>query len=810
LNAGFPTAQWADFDDSDINHFVGQSFTNLPAGIVRAELEIRLRPSGGGSDNDAIDLGLNPPNGFAAGLRLSTLPGAGGTWNPASNPAGLTVTLDLANLPGGASLLAKVASERVLDVLVQDDTAVDYMQLRVWTCPPPQRFAGTKFSLAGQAVATEAGGHLVVSHLGTSGDDGIRLELGQAAGWSVGFTPVDGSAAGFALTSSLRGRVDGVDDRVIGTARLVGTGTGSTLSADFSSVGSPTSLVEFFNVDGDRLAGFRVANNTPVSLTGTSSGPEAMIWYCNRKRFPRFVDPIFVDSGNDYTYVKWPPPGLFFRAAKGAPVSGITAVRVTALAPNATRDFVSAGTITAKGLPSLTLTGASIQVDNAPGRALGHALLEAFGGALTASHLGGTGGDGLSFDLGRADSANFALAPLDTAGTLPQGAVLAASATGAIHGVPEQPLGSLQLTKGASGIGVSADFSALGSPTQHLVVLSQGSVVADLPGQHGTAITASTWPGRLGKLGGATECFVTTHPEGTSFRIGTATYTGDELRVLAEGAPAVDYKSGFAITAANLPELTVSDASVGTVCATSGARLCIGGRFQVESLWRTATASGMGQAVQITSDAGYFWFFDPANVELLVKALDGCPVNQAFWIFAGGLTDVEVETTVTDTLTGAVALYSSARGQAFQPVQDTNAFATCSAASFSTASSGSRPGLGAVPRAAPDLFLDRSRFKIGVTWKTATGMMGQGDAVALSDSAGYFWFFNSDNVELVVKVLNGCALNSRFWVFAAGLTDVFTQITVTDTKTGVTKTYSSPLGIAFQPLQDTGAFATCP
>jgi hypothetical protein len=65
-------------------------------------------------------------------------------------------------------------------------------------------------------------------------------------------------------------------------------------------------------------------------------------------------------------------------------------------------------------------------------------------------------------------------------------------------------------------------------------------------------------------------------------------------------------------------------------------------------------------------------------------------------------------------------------------------------------------------------------------------------------------------VEAVTKVLNGCPLNNRYWVFAGGLTNVRTVISVTDTQTGATKSYINPQGVAFQPIQDTSAFATCP
>jgi hypothetical protein len=78
--------------------------------------------------------------------------------------------------------------------------------------------------------------------------------------------------------------------------------------------------------------------------------------------------------------------------------------------------------------------------------------------------------------------------------------------------------------------------------------------------------------------------------------------------------------------------------------------------------------------VRLTGDTGYFWFFSASNVEMVVKALNGCGFNSRFWVFAGGLTNVEVVTTVTDTQTGAVQTYRNNLNDAFKPLQDTAAF----------------------------------------------------------------------------------------------------------------------------------------
>jgi len=115
-----------------------------------------------------------------------------------------------------------------------------------------------------------------------------------------------------------------------------------------------------------------------------------------------------------------------------------------------------------------------------------------------------------------------------------------------------------------------------------------------------------------------------------------------------------------------------------SVCHADAGTLCLnGGRFQVEASWSTGTSSGTASVVSQAGDSGQLYFFDPDNTELTVKVLDACGVNDRYWVFASGLTNVEVLVTVTDTATGRVRQYFNPRGKAFAPVQDVSAFATC-------------------------------------------------------------------------------------------------------------------------------------
>ena len=99
-------------------------------------------------------------------------------------------------------------------------------------------------------------------------------------------------------------------------------------------------------------------------------------------------------------------------------------------------------------------------------------------------------------------------------------------------------------------------------------------------------------------------------------------------------------------------------------CADSDTALCLKGRFQVTIAWRDEVggSSGIGHARTLSSDSGTFWFFDAANMEIMVKVLDGTGYNGHHWVFFGALTNVAFELVVADTATGAVRTYVNPHG----------------------------------------------------------------------------------------------------------------------------------------------------
>ena len=296
-------------------------------------------------------------------------------------------------------------------------------------------------------------------------------------------------------------------------------------------------------------------------------------------------------------------------------------------------------------------------------------------------------------------------------------------------------------------------------------------------------------------------------PEGLSSRPDQLTVAGDRLYFTAD-----DGLSGRSLWALPL--------SGPAGCQPGDTRLCLsGGRFQVEIAWTDFQGNtGVGHAVSLTTDTGYFWFFDPANTEVIVKVLDARTLNNAFWVFYGALSNVGYTMTVTDTQTGLTRRYQNPAGH-LASVGDTDGFgplgaydaspvpAPAAAPAWVSARTDGTPANAATGCVAGPkrLCLQGGRFAVTAAWKDFQGNTGTGTAVPLSGDTGYFWFFAPTNVEVVAKVLDGRALGGKFWFFYGALSNVEYTLTVTDTQTGAVKIYKNPSG-QFGSVADTAAF----
>ncbi len=166
--------------------------------------------------------------------------------------------------------------------------------------------------------------------------------------------------------------------------------------------------------------------------------------------------------------------------------------------------------------------------------------------------------------------------------------------------------------------------------------------------------------------------------------IGPVPANAEEVEII-ELDPATTYV--FRIRATNASgfsaysnEATATTNGTPSVCVEDAHTLCLNGnRFQVRVDWETNTGStGQASVVPVNSDdSGLLWFFGPENWEMLVKVLNGCSVNNHYWVFFAATTNVEFVVTVTDTSTGRVKTYVNPQGISADAVTDTTAFPAC-------------------------------------------------------------------------------------------------------------------------------------
>lgn len=111
--------------------------------------------------------------------------------------------------------------------------------------------------------------------------------------------------------------------------------------------------------------------------------------------------------------------------------------------------------------------------------------------------------------------------------------------------------------------------------------------------------------------------------------------------------------------------------------------LCLQDRFLVSTRWRTnatpgTLTDGQGQTVGCANDgSGLFFFFSADNWEVMVKAINGCGLNDHHWIFSAATTNVFYRMEVLDVRAGVQKIYFNYPGPPAPAVTDTEAFATC-------------------------------------------------------------------------------------------------------------------------------------
>ncbi len=254
--------------------------------------------------------------------------------------------------------------------------------------------------------------------------------------------------------------------------------------------------------------------------------------------------------------------------------------------------------------------------------------------------------------------------------------------------------------------------------------------------------------------------------------------------------------------------------------------------------------------------SGLLYFFNRDNAEILVKVLDGCAINGHRWVFVAPVTTLGFRLQIRELgpysqTRRQVWYYDSERrpqdriirnqgGRVGNPkdrtartVSDTTAF-PCTAAEIAAAKAGASGAgggdgqtapsaenplatLGPSPvslvsgartdcePAGPALTL-RGGYKVSMCYETDKGEIGNARDWGLdSTQSGLLYFFERNNVEVLIKVLDGCGVNGQRWVFVAPVTTLAFNLHV-ESPDGQRWTHTNRLGQTADTMADTSAF----
>lgn len=121
------------------------------------------------------------------------------------------------------------------------------------------------------------------------------------------------------------------------------------------------------------------------------------------------------------------------------------------------------------------------------------------------------------------------------------------------------------------------------------------------------------------------------------------------------------------------------------LCVPDATTLCLDGfpgdgRFAVTVEFSTVQGGGYAGWALATPLAavgarqgGLFTFFDPANPEMLLKILDGCLINNRFWLYVSAGTNVALTLRIHDLLLDTEKIYQNPDLNPAPPLQDVDA-----------------------------------------------------------------------------------------------------------------------------------------
>ncbi|MEQ9096001.1 MAG: GC-type dockerin domain-anchored protein [Phycisphaerales bacterium] len=402
---------------------------------------------------------------------------------------------------------------------------------------PGGRYFGLQHDPRGEAeLIPEAGGRLRVSNIGSSGQDGVRIDLGRVESH---VTELELPAPpllpdGAYLEAIAYGELGGAPDSQILSVRATDQGDVNLISADLSRIDPGSATLRVLNGDDVVFEG-------PLDVAGGGSTPLVRSSQPVKK-----TDPYWRMDPECWLILEFGIPGLI-EVVGGPPVQGDTVMVIMRDAGTPVGDL-SRMDLLGAGLGQFLILGEQIGKFGVLHQAVGDVALLAGEGALDVEVPQGVRGGLETVELThfiRADQGVL----LDT--LIDNGIFtdITVESGGILGGVAGQALGRVSINNGV----LTSDFSALGSDQATLVLLRGGDVVfrGDLPDGELLAMAVPPVLGGCGKLPPDPPCFwLPLDDIFTGVPTGGPPVDFDEIRVLATAPSApIDALESYAVSA---------------------------------------------------------------------------------------------------------------------------------------------------------------------------------------------------------------------------------------------------------------------
>ncbi len=307
------------------------AFDNLSSTTVSNVLLTPQTPTGGPLP------GINVTPNVLSGLNLAPVPYTGGQGSKTQ-----TIAITGPDAKGGKELCLNLSLH---DALFQKCCSIERCFTLPNCFPPPWDHRGA----ATLAFFTD---RLIVSGIGSSGDDGARVGLGEATDFRLGWLDLDPTGSlptGALLRASATGSILG-EARDLGSIEFTKELSKLELVADFSAIDSPTQRLEIYN-EGE-LVTTVTGNAAPLAFT--SGINVIVIW-------PRSISKIGGGGGTTCFVSEWDHPIEI--AVPGAGTFQGDELRVLAENQEAPLDFIDSFSIQAARIPEIVLVEAEATYD---------------------------------------------------------------------------------------------------------------------------------------------------------------------------------------------------------------------------------------------------------------------------------------------------------------------------------------------------------------------------------------------------------------------------------------------------------------